>query len=125
VDWDAIGRENLRAARGLKGSKHWRSSVSRAYYAAFDVLNHVLLPAEAPPAGYRTHRHQQLTGLVRRHLTRLTASRNRSLRTTITRLYNARLAADYDERMSHDETVALNALRDALAVFHCLEVAHE
>lgn len=125
MDWDAIGRENLRAAQSLKGSKHWRSSVSRAYYAAFGVLNHILPRAEAPPAEHRTHRHRQLTGLVRRHLDRLTVSRNRSPRTTITRLYNARLAADYDERMSHDEKVALNALRGALAVFHCLEAAHE
>lgn len=122
MDWDAIGRENLRASHHAKEGKHWRTSVSRAYYAVFDALNHILLPMEDPPQHYRTHRHQDLNHLVRRHLTGFSLSRNRALRIMITRIYNARLAADYDERMTHDETVAQSALRDAYAIFHQLEV---
>ena|SRR5665213_816079 len=122
--WDEIGRANLRASHHAKVGRFWRTSVSRAYYAAFDALNHVLLPLEAPSPRYRTHRHQDLTGLVRRRLTGFSPARNRAFRATITRLYNARLAADYDERMSHDESVAQNALRDAYSIFHQLEVEH-
>jgi uncharacterized protein (UPF0332 family) len=125
ASWDSIGREDLRAAQELKSGKHWRSGVSRAYYAAFHALNHVLLPLENPPHHFRTHLHRQLSSLVRRHLTSLTVKRNQALRTTITRLYNARLSADYDERMTHDDAVALAALRDALSIFHVLEVDHE
>jgi uncharacterized protein (UPF0332 family) len=124
MEWDAIGRENIKASHHAKSGQYWRTSISRAYYAAFDALNHVLLPLENPPPRYRTHRHQDLDGLIKRHLTGFSASKNRSLRVTVTRLYKARLAADYDERMSHDESVALAALRDAFTIFHALEVDH-
>jgi len=124
MDWDALGRENLRASQYAKGGKHWRTSVSRAYYAAFDAINFVLLPLESPPRRYRTHRHQDLNGLIKKHLTGFSNSDNRALRVQINRLYKARLAADYDERITHDETVALSALRDSIAIFHQLEVNH-
>jgi uncharacterized protein (UPF0332 family) len=122
--WDEIGRENLRAAHYAKEGAHWRTAVSRAYYAAFDAINFVLLPVESPPPRYRTLRHQDLQGLIRKHLTGFSVAANRELRTTISRLHKARLAADYDERLTHDSGVVVSALRDALAIFHKLGVDH-
>jgi hypothetical protein len=63
-----------------------------------------------------------MSGYIRRHLADLYPKENRSLRATVTRLYNARLDADYNPAASHDERVALNALRDARTVFAILEV---
>lgn len=124
MSWATLGRENLKASRHAKEGQHWRTSVSRAYYAAFDALNEVLLRVENPPARYRTHLHRQIPDLIKKHLTGFLVTGNRALRTTVTRLYKARLAADYDERVTHDDLVAQNALRDAYAIFHELAVDH-
>ena len=121
ADWDEIGADSRKGAQLLR-QKHPRSSVSRAYYAVFSVLNQRLLPYDVPAQGYETHAHRAIPDLIEEHLYAKDARRRRSLRTTIRRLYNARLEADYRLARTIDQTGALNALRDAKAIFEMLGV---
>lgn len=99
-----------------------RSGVSRAYYAAFSVLNQRLLRHEDPPGGYETHRHRRIPELIEQYLSPRNAKARRALRTTVVRLYKARLDADYKLTRTVDDAVALNALRDAKSIFRVLGV---
>lgn len=119
--WDELGTNNRRAAQLLK-SEHPRSCVSRAYYAAFSVVNERLLPHESPPENYETHAHRRMPDLIEEYLFPADARRRRSLRTTVRRLYNVRLDADYRRARTVDEAIALGSLRDAKAIFEMLGV---
>ena len=122
LSWDEIGLNSRRAAQVLKDG-HARSSVSRAYYSAFYVVNERLLRHASPPAHYETHRHQQIPDLIEAHLLKRNAKARRALRTTVVRLYKARLDADYKRRPTMNQAVALDALRDAKAIFNVLGVS--
>lgn len=121
MSWDDLGRNSRRAAQDLK-ERSPRSCVSRAYYAVFSVLNERLLPQEAPPQSYETHAHRRLPDLIEDHLLAQNPRGRRSLRTTVRRLYNARLDADYRLSRTVDDAIALSAFRDAKAVFQLLGV---
>ena len=121
MTWDELGKSSRIAAQSLK-QLHPRSCVSRAYYAAFSVLNERLLPLEAPPQGYETHAHRRIPDLIHAHLLLQDERGRRSLRTTARRLYNARLDADYRRSRTEDDAIALSALRDAKAIFEILGV---
>src|ERR1700731_4265084 len=107
MSWDDIGIDSRRGAQMLQ-EQHPRSCVSRAYYSAFSVLNNRLLPHEAPPPQYETHAHRRIPDLIDEHLFQADDRRRRSLRTTIRRLYNARLDADYRLTRTVDPSTALN-----------------
>jgi uncharacterized protein (UPF0332 family) len=124
MTWTEVGR-NCRAAAQLLKEHHPRSSVSRAYYAAFSALNDRLLRHKGPPLRYETHLHQQIPDLIEAHLLKGSIKSRRALRTTIVRLYKARLEADYKLTRSIDDSVALNALRDAKSVFRVLGIDDE
>ncbi len=119
MNWIDVGK-NCRAAAQLLKERHPRSSVSRAYYAAFSALNDRLLAHSRPPLQYETHLHQQIPDLIEAHLMRGNSRARRALRTTVVRLYKARLDADYKLSRTVDESVALNALRDAKSIFRVL-----
>jgi uncharacterized protein (UPF0332 family) len=121
MTWDDLGKSCRRAAQEVK-EQHPRSCVSRAYYAAFTVLNERLLPHEAPPHNYETHAHRRLPDLIEEYLFPTDQRRRRSLRMTVRRLYNARLDADYRLSRTVDQAIALGALRDAKAIFQTLGV---
>jgi uncharacterized protein (UPF0332 family) len=122
MSWDDIGKNTRKAAQLLKDA-HFRSCVSRSYYAAFSVLNQRLLRHERPARLYETHSHRRLPDLIEAHLLRRNPQTRRSLRTTVVRLYAARLDADYRLSRTIDQAVALNALRDAKSVFQALGVS--
>ncbi|HEV8608267.1 MAG TPA: HEPN domain-containing protein [Tepidisphaeraceae bacterium] len=122
MTWDQIGRNTRKAAQLLKDAD-LRSCVSRSYYAAFSVLNQRLLRHERPPRLYETHSHRHIPDLIEVHLLPRNAQARRSLRTTVVRLYNARLDADYRLSRTVDQAVALNALRDVKSIFQVLGVS--
>lgn len=122
MDWDDIGRENLNAARRVQEAQP-RSSVSRAYYAVHSVLAKALTDAGyVPPVNRQTPPHEAQPKLVARYLAHLGRKVVRELRSTIRRLYAARLDADYNRRVSIADDVSLQAVRDAYAVFLMLKV---
>ena len=89
--WPDIARDSLEAAKLLRDAGHHRSAVSRAYYAALYVLAS-RLPLDRVP------RHNDVRGLIDRHLDEWPAWRRRKLRTAFNRMRRRREDADYDRR---------------------------
>src|SRR6266581_5777397 len=116
MTWDQIGRNTRKAAQLLKDA-HFRSSVSRSYYAAFSVLHQRLLRHERPAHPYETHSHRRIPDLIEAYLLSRNPRARRSLRAAVVRMYVARLDADYRLSRTVDQGDALNALRDAKSVF--------
>jgi uncharacterized protein (UPF0332 family) len=123
MTWNEIA-VNSREAAQLSKQHHPRSCVSRAYYAAYSLVNQRLLPYEAPAAGFEGHAHAGISGLIRRYLFKKDQKRCAELRSTMHRLYLARLDADYRPSRTVDRSIALSALRDANVVFRMFGDSH-
>jgi len=122
MDWDGIGRDSLDAARRSHGL-HARSAVSRAYYAAHSVLTRALVDAGYRMAANRqTPPHAAQPNLIGLHLASRGQRFVQELRARVRRLYAARLDADYNQRVTMDNRVSLQAIRDAYSIFLMLEV---
>jgi len=122
MEWNDIGRENLRAAR-LSQTLQARSAVSRAYYAMHAVLTNALIGAGYVPAANRqTPPHNAQPNLIGQHLAAEGHEFVRDLRAICRRLYAARLDADYNRRVTVDARMSLQAVRDAHRAFRMLEV---
>lgn len=125
--WAEIGTENYRAARDLLDAGHYRSSVSRFYYAAFCIVTHELRARHAQPAfrdGRETPGHAQLPRLMETYFVHLSAERLDNLVQYVVSLYRDRLAADYSQQRV-DRQFATQTYRAAEKVFRYLEVAYE
>jgi uncharacterized protein (UPF0332 family) len=122
MEWNAIGRDSLRAARRSQDDQA-RSAVSRAYYAFHSVLTDALIAAGYVPAANRqTPPHNAQPNLIGAHFAGRGMQYVRDLRAIYRRLYAARLDADYNRRVTVDARVSLQAIRDAHRAFQMLEV---
>lgn len=114
--WEEIAQENFAAVVELV-SRHWRSAVNRAYYAAY-----ARIVAELQKAGvvFPTNRegpsHAKLPGLVETHLMRVGQMRWRV--SELSRgLYSMRLIADYRPSEEVGDGDAREAVRMMRQVF--------
>ena len=122
--WQEIGQDNFRAGRELFDAKHYRSSVSRLYYAVFCVLTQELRLAGADFGNdQETPNHKALPKLIKLHLTS-PAGQKAQIVAIVRRLYAARIAADYQRRTT-DRGTAQDALRDTVKLFQLLEINHD
>jgi len=121
--WQEIGLSSLYAAQMLYEQKQFRSSVSRSYYAAFSVITHQLVEAGARFGQQETPPHQAVPKLMKQYLTLPGWQMTGSI-AIIRRLYAARIAADYQRRVTNGPT-ARAAIRDSVALFRYLEVEYE
>ena len=70
--WKEIGQDNFRAARELYQAGHYRSSVSRFYYAAYAVLTEELLKTSfQPKADREAPDHAHMPEWIKTYLSRL------------------------------------------------------
>ena len=122
--WDAIVVENLNAAQTLGDAGHHRSSVSRAYYAAFAASSFVLKVRAPFARGRGTPPHHEVPGLLEQQLSHLSPRGMRNLLTAVSRLYKNRITADYQSGRTVDVHSALQARRDAYAVCRQLGVVN-
>lgn len=115
--WQEVGIDNFRAAQDLHEMKHYRSSVSRFYYAAFSLLTYELARGGVVfRMGRRTPAHAELAELVIENLTQFSEARRMAIALVTLRLYRSRLDADYsDQRI--DRKAAERAMRDAEKLF--------
>ncbi|MCX6358362.1 MAG: HEPN domain-containing protein [Armatimonadetes bacterium] len=117
--WADAGVDALDAANELRAADHLRSSVSRAYYAAYSFVAAALV-VEAGIT-FREGRmgpdHASLAALVAEHMAAGMAPRVRAgVRRGLRALYQARLVADYNPGQLISEDQAREALQKATAV---------
>jgi len=120
--WLDVGKDSFRAAQALTTGGRWRSSVSRAYYAAFSLVTDSLVCAGAGFANQETPKHQALANLVEQHLIKGRAQERRLLKSKLRTLYHARINADYRLGISTDRQTALAALADMVTIYQLLGV---
>ncbi len=122
--WSEAAQDALNAARELKERAHYRSSVSRAYYAAYAFLAAAMVakPGVSFADGRDGPQHGSLPDLVKSHLAGDLGRRILwNVRTSITALYEARLVADYRPRVFVNRDVATDALRRAGAIANAVK----
>lgn len=118
-----LAQENLGAAGELLRSGRFRSSVSRAYYAAFSAAALELEAVRTTfPRDWDGPAHASVPKLIERRLTHLPASRRHDAKRSMRLLYNARLGADYMPWQHFERKDASEALKHATLVFRRLEV---
>ena len=118
-----MASESLRASRKL-ASECPRSSVSRAYYAAYAAVTQALPRTTTFPQNRNNPSHEQLPALVT-VLGSLDRRNRRNVRQALSRLRNQREDADYRPRVGIDLAVAKDAVRDASLVLSILGMESE
>lgn len=113
-EWRKVGEDALDAANRLLANDHFRSCVSRSYYAAYSFLAAALVLESG--VNFRDDRegpeHEPLSDMVADHLRHVFPAAVRSrIRVGIRALYELRLIPDYRPRAVVGRARALDALR--------------
>jgi uncharacterized protein (UPF0332 family) len=118
--WRELSQDSLEAAKTLVSEGRLRSSISRSYYAAYCALTSDLVTRGIRfTHGWNNPAHQQLPDLAARNLV-LPPSARRRVTKLIRLLRYAREDAVYRPGITVDRTLALNCLRDAIALMQDL-----
>jgi uncharacterized protein (UPF0332 family) len=123
MTWKEMASENLVAAKSLSMDARWRSSVSRAYYAAYAAVSGELEGLTQYPDGRFGPSHDLLPQLVMTYLTGLGLFDRRKIASAAKRLYRQRIAADYEPPVVVELEESRAAIRDASLILRM--VAHE
>ena len=116
--WLDLALDNRAAAQELSGKGHYRSSVSRSYYAAYSAVVHLLSGKRVTYAyGRANPPHEAVAGYMVHSLTRPGRRTRERLAKTFRRLMKARVDADYRPGLSCDLTMAKDALRACYEIF--------
>lgn len=122
--WRQLSLDNLRAARHLFAGEgetsHYRSAISRSYYAAYCAVCH-RLPVATYPGGRQNPPHRQLNALCRQHLG-LSPEKARALRRALYYLRECRETADYRAGLTVNRSMTRDCLSQAARVLSLLEV---
>ena len=113
MQWAEMARENLVAAKSLFQDARWRSSVSRAYYAAYGAVTDSLEGLATFPKGRYGPSHDRLPQLVMTYSTELRFRERIQVVKAARRLYRSRIAADYEPRQRVAIEEARIAVQDA------------
>jgi uncharacterized protein (UPF0332 family) len=108
--WKDIGVQNLEAAKMMLAAKKFRSTASRAYYAAFSITNEVL-DRGGFLSGLRTPSHRTMPRLIEHTFVHLTMPKRRKLMADYRELYRLRIGADYERGYTVDRQAGLRAVR--------------
>ena len=118
--WLLMARGSLIAAQSLAIQGEVRSSVSRAYYAAYQAATALLLYArQLPPEGREAWSHEVTPNLLESlPLKTLRSQTQRDLTERLQALYELRLSADYrgDAQLSGSVTAAVRSAAFALKI---------
>jgi uncharacterized protein (UPF0332 family) len=119
--WEEMSRDSMQAARRLLAEGHFRSSISRAYYAAYTALSGELVRRTVRfTHGWNNPSHDQVTALIRNGLA-LAPETRRQMSRAIRRLRVAREDADYRPGAGVDRALALACIHDAIRILVALE----
>jgi uncharacterized protein (UPF0332 family) len=119
--WRELSLDSLEAAQKLLAEGHFRSSVSRSYYAAYCALTGRLIRRGVLFArGWRNPSHEQLPAVVRNGLA-LPPNTRRAFNRAIRRLRTARENADYRPGIQVNRADAIAAVHDAIMIVQTRE----
>lgn len=122
MTWREIAIDGLHAAGELSRLGRHRSSVSRAYYAAFAALTARLTEAGLSFGGDEGPAHSAVPELIQSNMPRLRVNERRALKGLFTQLYENRLDADYHASITVDGKSATLSLRCVGFVFQILGI---
>ena len=117
-DWEQLSKDNLRAAEVLlrEGTGYYRSSVSRAYYAAYCAATYLIVQKLTTfPNGWKNPPHQKVPVYIQHNLTIPQARKDDAIK-LIDTLRQFREDADYRPNVAVDEQAARDCVRDAAAI---------
>ena len=121
--WKELSDGSLSAAKHLNAAGHYRSSVSRSYYAAYCSLTSALAELGVTfGRGWNNPPHEQLPRLVRGNL-QIPDWQKRQINEALRRLRYHREDADYRPARDVDQSVARDCLRDASMIVQKMETA--
>ena len=119
--WQAISRDSRKAAQHLLEVGCCRSSISRAYYAAYAALTSALIEQGITfGQGGNNPGHAGLPVYILNNLTALPLTRRFDLNKSVRRLYRARAEADYVAAAVVDSAAAKRAIRDLSRILQLL-----
>lgn len=114
--WREISEDALRAAEVLLREGHFRSSVSRSYYAAYcAATSEIVQKLTTFSYGWKNPSHEKVPTYVQSNLT-LPQAKKDTISTLIKTLRLFREDADYRPHVEVDEQTARDCVRDAAAV---------
>ena len=121
--WRAISLDSRKAAQRLLEVGCYRSSISRAYYAAYSAITSALI-RQGITLGYGGNNpgHAGLPGYVLNNLAKLSLASRFGINKALRRLYSARIWADYQATPEVDEQTVLGLLRDLSRVLTVLSL---
>jgi uncharacterized protein (UPF0332 family) len=122
--WNELSWEALDSSRRLMEYERYRSSVNRAYFAAYAKLTSALVASRSVAfANGNNPTHQQLPDLVLNHLPHriLPLHRRRDIKRGIENLRKARIEADYAPQSTIQRHEALQALKLACDIIQSVE----
>lgn len=112
--WDDLSEEALRAAKALLAEDCYRGCVNRSYYCVYCATASRLVSKSVEfRHGWKNSAHEQLPGLIRGRFGDMSKVNRLKLVNVLRRLRLARIDADYRPRITVNENLAKNALRDA------------
>lgn len=108
-----MSEDSLRAAEALLRDGHYRSSVSRAYYAAYCAATHEIVQKLTTFShGWKNPTHEKVPVYVQSNLT-LSQTKKDAVAALINGLRLLREDADYRPQESIDAQTAQECIRDA------------
>ncbi len=123
AQWRAISRNSRKAAQHLLEAGCYRSSISRAYYAAYAAITSALIRQGITLAHDGNNpSHISLPTLVLNNLTFLPLTARFDLNRALRRLYGMRVEADYNAAAIVTGAVVVETLRDMNRILALLAI---
>lgn len=123
--WNDLSRDALLAARELLQHNRLRSSLSRAYYAAYSAVAQQMADHRiAFPRGWNNPSHDQLVRWLANSRNLSLTSRRRLTR-AVGLLRNSRENADYRPDVSFTRADVIRLLKEAVFILKFFEVSYE
>lgn len=121
--WDELSIDSRSAAQVLLAQGHTRSSISRAYFAAYAAATARIATTVSLPPGRLNPSHADLARYVGNSLGGFPVWQRQWLGTLIRRLWKMRVDAEYVPGACVDHPLARQALRDVHVVLRELGVS--
>ncbi len=113
--WHVLARDSRKAASVLVQENHFRSAVSRAYYAAYSKVSQELIAAgQHMPEDREGPSHRKLRPMIETSLHTMRKDAREALSRIIGRLYTIRIHADYSPSI----TVEAREAREAISLMN-------